>query len=109
MVGHCSNQIPQQPEKEQQSLSDEEKSIISMHCPEAGVQNSSQSQNKKWLRNDAQIPANVTEMLVDIQPWDQGGDCTPAAQGAAIRDSSKGHQSQWKKALTDFIKFWNSS
>lgn len=39
-------------------LSDEGKSIISMHCPEAGVQSSSQSQNKKWLRNDAQIPVS---------------------------------------------------
>jgi len=42
-------------------ISDEGKSIISMHCPEAGVQSSSQSWNKNQLGNDAQISISAWE------------------------------------------------
>lgn len=75
MVGHCSYQIPQQPENEQQPLSIRWREIHHMHCPEAGVQSSSQSQSKERLRNDAQIsvsPLSVAEVFVNIQPQIKG-------------------------------------
>lgn len=54
-------------------------------------------------------PASVTEVLVNIQPRDQGGDCTPAARVPQPQPPPKATKISKKRALTDFIKFWNSS